>query len=124
MSGLRAGDLNKFVVVKRRATSKDGTGYGGQSTTWLPVSAGINGGIYVGVEQLFGRELIAGQAVHSEVTHRITARYDAAIWADPIAAAKFRIDMGARIFNLHGVINEDERDTIVRIYASEGLSDG
>ena len=116
MSHLRAGDLNRLVSVQSRATSQDS--FGGQSTTWTEIEK-----VFAHVEALTARELLAGGAMVTDVSHQITVRYDA-IWADPKAAAGYRVVWNNRAFNIKGLMNEDERDRIVTLLASEGLSQG
>jgi SPP1 family predicted phage head-tail adaptor len=114
---MRAGDLLHYVAVQQRSTSQDALG--GQVNTWSDVKS-----IWVGFNPLYGRELLAAKSIATEVTHMIHARYDATLWADPRTAAGYRILHGSRVFNLHAVLNDDERNASVTIYASEGVSDG
>lgn len=113
---MRAGDLNQYVTVQERSTAQDALG--GQVNTWSDLKS-----IWVGFNPLYGRELLAGKAIATEVTHMLHARYDA-IWADPRTAAGYRILLGTRVFNLHAVLNDDERNASVTLYASEGSNDG
>jgi SPP1 family predicted phage head-tail adaptor len=115
ITSLRAGDLRRLVSVQSRSTSLDA--YGAQSLTWTELKK-----VYAAIDGLSGRELLAAEAVQSEVTHQITVRYDASLWASPITAAKYRIVYGARYFDIMGMINENERDSIVTLLAAEGLS--
>ena len=114
---MRAGDLNRLVSVQQRAATQDE--FGGQSTTWTEIKK-----VYAHIEGLYAREMIAAQAVASEVSHRITVRYDAALWADPKAAARYRIVYAGRNFNINGVTNEDERDAVIELLCAESMNDG
>lgn len=114
---LRAGDLRHLVSVQQRSTTLDS--YGQQATLWTEV-----GQVYAQIEGLSMRELVAAKAVASEVTHQITVRYDDSLWADPRTAATLRIVYGSRYFDLHGAINEDERNRTVTLLASESLARG
>jgi SPP1 family predicted phage head-tail adaptor len=112
----RAGNRRHLVQVQKRSDDEDS--FGGQLTTWATLFS-----TKVGIEALSGRELMAAQAVQSEVTHQISAVYRPE-WANPKTSASYRIVLGSRIFNIHSALNVDERNRELLILASEGLNDG
>lgn len=114
---MHAGNLRSLVSVQQRTATLDS--YGQQSTTWTEVKK-----VYAHISGLTGRELVLAQAVNTEVSHEITVRWDAALWADPKTAAAYRIVLGSRVFDIHGVVNVDERNRMVVLQAAEGLNQG
>ena len=44
--------------------------------------------------------------------------------ADPKVVAGYRALYKGRIFNIHASMNEDERNTVLTLLASEGMDDG
>lgn len=113
---MRASDLRHRVSVQQRATTRDS--FGGQSTAWAEVAQ-----VWAHIQPLNGRELVAAAAVQSDTTHAITVRYNPA-FAKPEDADKLRIVWNGRIFNISASINEDERNRMVTLSATEGLNDG
>lgn len=113
---MEAGKLRKSIVIQRRDSTRDS--YGAQVQTWTNVAQ-----VRAEITPISGRELLVGQAFNAEVSHQITVRYFNEL-ANPIEVAKLRVLYGSRIFNIHASINADERNRMVTLYASEGLSDG
>ena len=70
-----------------------------------------------------GRALLAAQAVKSELSHEITLRYRAE-FANPISASEMRAVYNGRYFNIHAVMNKDERNRELTLMCSEGLNNG
>lgn len=114
---IRAGDLRHLVSVQRRDEATDS--FGQQAISWVELKE-----VYAQIEGLSMREMVAAKSVASEVTHQITVRYDDELWADPRQAAKYRIVYAERYFDLHGTINEDERNRTITLLASESLARG
>lgn len=113
---MRAGDLRRQIDLQTRATAQDT--FGGQSTTWTTAYT-----VWAQITPLTGRELLAAQAVRSEVTHTITVRWRTEL-ADPMALAAMRALYNGRIFNIHGARNLDERNRTIELDVSEGLNNG
>lgn len=111
-----AGDLRRRLTIQQRDTAQDALG--GQLVTWRDVVA-----VWGSIVPLSGRELELAQARYSEVTHAVSIRYRAE-FADPKAAAAYRLLYGSRILNIHGALNIDERNRLIELAASEGLNDG
>jgi SPP1 family predicted phage head-tail adaptor len=108
---MRASDLRKRVIIEQRSSSIDSEG--GQAITWSTFAV-----IWAGIEPLTGRELLAAQEVQSEVTHQVQIRYLAGI------NTKMRVNYSGRYFNIHAVIDENERHRQMTLLTSEGLNDG
>lgn len=119
---MRANELRHRITLQKRDITQDSDG--GQVTTWANVFASrADPTIAAKIEPLSSRELFAAQAVQSEVTHRITVRYDPAL-AIPSQVAAMRAVFKNRIFNLSGSANDEEKNRMLVIPATEGLSNG
>ncbi|MFZ3002074.1 MAG: phage head closure protein [Undibacterium umbellatum] len=113
---MRVGNLRHRVELQRLTST---TGSRGQAvSTWVKVSD-----IWVDIEPLQGNQLVSAQAVHGDVTSRITARYRPD-FATPQLVGKLRIIYKNRIFAIKAALNVDERNRQVDIVASEGMNDG
>jgi SPP1 family predicted phage head-tail adaptor len=113
---VRGGELNRLVSIQRRGTTRDE--FGQQVTTWAEVKK-----VYAFIEPLAGNERIAAMSVSTDVSHRITVRYDA-IFADPRVVAAYRVVYGARTFNIQTSMNLDEANRTIELLAAEGMNDG
>ena len=113
----RAGDLRRRITLQQRSTTPDSLG--GQSITWTDLAT-----VWADIQPMTGRELLAAQAVQSEITHTIVCRYRADLFADPKSTASMRAMYGARVFNLGPALDEDMRHRFVSIPASEGMNSG
>lgn len=111
---MRGGALRHLVQLQRRATTQEST-YGSQDTTWTTYAT-----VYAAIEPLNGRELLAAEAVQSEVTHQITIRWNRGF----TVKAADRVAFGARMFDVQDVINLNERNYEVDITAIEGVTQG
>jgi len=103
---------NRRIVVQSPAGSRDA--YGERTTTWTTVDT-----VWAAVMPLSARELIAGGAIHGELTHKVQVRYSAALAA---ADASWRIMYGARIMVLTGPVrNINEGNRVLEFLCAEGL---
>ncbi|MEK7344934.1 MAG: head-tail adaptor protein [Pseudomonadota bacterium] len=59
----------------------------------------------------------------AELTHQITVRHQR-LFDNPQQVAQMRVLYKARVFNIHSVLDEDERRVKLILLASEGLDDG
>lgn len=91
--------------------------------TWGNVFATTDGKIWGAVNPLSGRELIAAQAAQSELSTKVTVRYQSSL-ADPITAAKMRIVYGTRTLNISAVINRNEGNRFIDFLCTEGVNLG
>ena len=114
---MRASELRRRVSIQVRSFAKNSTGQ--QVISWSALLTGVPADI----QSLTGREMIAAQATNTEVTHLICVRYHALL-SDPVAVAAMRVIYGARIFEISGAINVDERNREIQLMAAEGLTQG
>jgi len=108
---LSAGALRKRITLQQQSPSVDS--YGQQSLTWTDVAT-----VWASIEPSVGRELMAAQAVSLEQPTTITIRWQP-LFASPKAVAAMRVVYNGRIFNLHSVENEAERNILLTLVASE-----
>lgn len=113
---MRGGTLNRSIQIQQRTTGKDS--FGGQVQTWTTLKT-----VYAYIEALQGSEKIAAMSYSTDVSHRVTVRYDA-IFIDPRVVATYRILYGARIFNIEAALNVDESNRTIEMICSEGLNLG
>ena len=103
---MRAGLLNNLVQIEHSTVTSDGEG--GESVTWSTYLE-----TWASIRQLRGREFYAAAQTQAEYTTEIVIRYQAGI--DP----KMRVRFGTRIFDIHAVQNEWERDRKIILMCSE-----
>jgi SPP1 family predicted phage head-tail adaptor len=108
---MQAGQLRKRVTIQQRSQTQDE--YGQPLLTWSDVAT-----VYAAIEPMNGRELIAAEAVNSDVTHNVTMRYRAGI------TAAMRLNYQGRLFNIHTILDENERHRMLTLICSEGMNDG
>ncbi|WP_051566948.1 phage head closure protein [Herminiimonas sp. CN] len=108
--------MNRRITLQQRSTAQDA--YGAQVDTWTTL-----GDLWASIEPLTGRELMAAQAVQSEVSHKITIRYQAQ-FANPQQVAAMRISYQGRMFNIHASMDIEEAHKIIEILATEGVNQG
>lgn len=113
---MMAGGLKRRITLQQHGTGADELGQ--PVLTWVDVAT-----IYASIEPLSGRELLAAQAVQSEVSHKITIRYQPQ-FANPKAMAAMRIIYNSRVFNIHASIDVNDGHRMIELSASEGLNDG
>jgi SPP1 family predicted phage head-tail adaptor len=118
---IAAGNLRHRVTVQKSTITLDGVG--SQTVTWSDVAPPM----WVEILPFTGREQFSADAMQAEVSHVISARYQA-LFADPKAVAAMRIvavrNGVTRIFNIHACMNVDELNAEVRLLCSEGLNSG
>lgn len=116
MTAIRAGQLSRRITIQQQSPSVDS--FGQQVSTWTDVAT-----VWASIEPSVGRELMAAQAVSIDQPTTITIRWQP-IFASPKAVAAMRVAYNGRIFDIHSVENEGERNTLLTLLASEGLNDG
>lgn len=114
---MRAGELRHRVKLQSRSGGRDTLG--AQVNSWTDVTTTF----WAAIGPLTGHEQFTADAMHSEVSHMVTTRYQA-VFADPKAVAAMRLLYGTRIFSIHAVINTEERNAEVRLLCSEGPGEG
>jgi len=113
---VRSGTLRKRITFQTRQATQDASGQ--QVNTWVAAFT-----VWGEIEPISGRELLAAQAVQSEVTHTVTVRYRSEL-AVPKVVAAMRILYGTRIFNIAASMNEGERNRVMTLMVSEGMNNG
>ena len=113
---INAGTLRKRITLQQQSISVDT--YGQQITTWTDVAT-----VWASIEPSVGRELMAAQAVSLDQPTTIMIRWQPA-FASPKAVAAMRAVYNDRLFNIHSVENEEERNRTLTLLASGGLNDG
>ncbi len=113
---LRAGDLNRPILIQSRATGQDT--FGGQLLTWADVKT-----VYAKIESLTANEKNVSQAIYADVSHRITIRFDS-LFADTKTVGGYRIVYKGRIFDIKGSMNLNEEDRTIELMVSEGVNNG
>ena len=109
-----AGKLNKRVVIQHQvAGSPLQNSYGELNHVWETYAT-----VWASIEPIQGREFWAQQQVQSEVSVRIRIRYLAGVTSD------MRVQFGARIFSIEGVIEPKEQHREIQLMCSEGLNNG
>lgn len=116
MIAINPGRLSRRITLQQQSTSVDS--YGQQFITWADVAT-----VWASLEPSVGRELVAAQAMRLDQPTTITIRWQSA-FASPRAVAAMRAVYKGRTFNIHSVENEDERNVLLTLIASEGLNDG
>ena len=116
MTSIRSGQLTRRLRIQSRSSAQDS--FGGPQLSWGDVAT-----VWADIQPLSGRELESAQRLASEITHQIIVRYQP-ILADTRVVAGYRALYKARIFNIHACMNENERNAVVVLLASEGLDDG
>lgn len=111
-----AGLRNRRLVIESKGSTQGV--YGEPTGTWTTLAT-----VWAHIKPLQGRELQAAQQMAPEVTHRIAIPYSSTL-ADPVAMATRRASYGGRVFNIHTVMNPNERNRELIILASEGLNQG
>jgi len=91
------GKLRHRLALEEPVNGPDGGG--GASVTWQLVA-----NLWGQVEPLRGTQSSFGEQLEAEVTHRITLRYRTGL------TPRNRLTLGTRIFDIHVVMNKDERD--------------
>ena len=113
---MQAGLLRKRIVLQSRPAPLDSSG--STSNVWTDVAT-----VWGDLKPMSGRNLMAAQAVKSELSHEITLRYRPE-FANPILASEMRVVYSGRYFNIHAVLNRDERNREITLMAFEGANNG
>lgn len=109
------GELKKRVTFCARQPGRDAAG--GVAYSWSDAFSA-----WAKLDPLSGRELLAAQAVHAEITTEIWVRYRPAL-SDPQAAAALRIRYQGRYYNILSVIDVEERHQWVVCQCSAGVTE-
>ena len=114
---MRTGDLKHRVKLQRKSTVDNAGGQ--QVVSWIDVVPAI----WAEIEPLTAMQRVSAQAIHPDVSHRITVRYRPD-FATPLLVAGLRIVYKGRIFSLAGALNLSEKNIQVDLAAVEGMNNG
>ena len=111
--------MDKRITLQTRSTVQDSVG--GVSDTWTDFQT-----VWADVapaKNIPGEEHSTAGSRRPEVKYIITLRWQS--WmTDPGRISAMRAVLGSRIFELQGNLDVRERHVAVRIYATEGMTDG
>lgn len=114
------GKLDKRVTFQRRSSTLDD--YGQQLDAFTDVAT-----VWANVEPLGGREKMMAMAMDSQLTHRVSVRYNTAL-LPPIEVAALRIQYptptGVRLFNITSAKDSYENRKHIIFECVEGSLDG
>lgn len=108
---MRAGRLNRKVVVQQKTATTDT--YGGPSYSWATYAT-----LWAGVYPARGREIIAAMAERGEMLTKFVCRYVAGITED------MRLSFDGKYYNIVSVIDVNDRHKELQIMATTGTSEG
>ena len=103
------GNLRHQITIESYASAGDG--YGGATVTWST----FLGPVWSEIKPVSARERFAAGKREHNVTHKIRMRYAAGV------TSEMRVVFGTRVFQIHGVINPEERNESLELAAEEGV---
>ena len=106
---MRAGKLRHSIAIEKKVVLRDSIG--AEQITYEPFCLA-----YASIEPIGGREYFLAQQTQSAVDYKFITRYRAGIRPD------FRITWGTRIFNIQSVLNLEEKNIQLVIYAKEQVT--
>lgn len=106
---LTAGKLRHTITIEREQSTPDGAG--GSYLTWTTVATPR-----AFIKPMSGGERLQAMRLEATVTHRIFIRYrDDLLTSD-------RINYNGRLMQIRALINLEERNRWIEIYADEGVA--
>ena len=110
---MKLGRMRDLVSIQRQERTV--TTDGGASLNWVEL-----GKAYAYIKPRSGLENFVGMQIQDKITHDIRMRWR----ADLVPNNRLVLEEGetTRRFQIRAVINEEERDRFVRIFAEEGVA--
>jgi SPP1 family predicted phage head-tail adaptor len=108
---LDSSSLNRRITIQSRASTLDS--FGQQVTTWTDLLS-----CWASLESQSGKELLAAQAINSELTDMVTVLYRSTV------TAAMRVLYQGRVLNIQSVIDPDTAHVALQLMCSEGLNQG
>lgn len=105
---MRAGQLRHRLQIQE--PTETALQSGEKAQTWATIAT-----VWGRIEPLSGKELWEAQQTRATISHKITVRYG----ASPDLLATYRVVFGVRTFGLTAVLNRDERNIELTLYAEE-----
>jgi SPP1 family predicted phage head-tail adaptor len=96
---MRIGQLRKRITIQAETSTPDGAG--GYTLGWSNV-----GTFWADISPVTGRELFMAQHLEGRVTHKITMRWQSGV----TITSDMIVLYGTRTFNIHAVLNTDEKN--------------
>lgn len=103
---MQIGKRQKRLAIQTKQTVRDDMG--GFSHTWVTDKT-----VWASIVPASGKELLSGEQVHAEVTHKITIRFYSGL------TTKNRLLYGSRVFDINFIKNIDERDRYMEMLCKE-----
>ena len=108
---LDSSTLRRRITIQSRTATLDS--FGQQVTTWTNLVS-----CWASIEPLSGHELIAAQAVSSELSHTVTIQYRTTV------TAAMRVLYQGRVLNIQSVTDPETAHVALQLLCSEGLNQG
>ena len=108
-SEMRVGDLRHRVTLQYATRVADGMG--GATVTWTDVAE-----VWAAVWPTSASSRIAADQEASEITHRVRMRYR------PDMRASWRLKFGSRYLTVLGMVNPNEKGTMLDLLCKEAAS--
>ena len=109
MLHVNAGEMRSQITVQSATQTRDA--HGGATETFAEFVT-----TWAEINPLTAREFVSGNQITQDVSHRIRMRYY------PGVTPSMRILFGARVFNIHSVINANERNKFMELLVKERLN--
>ncbi len=106
---MRIGQLRKRVAIQAESSTPDGAG--GYTLGWATVAT-----VWADINPVTGNEAFVAQHLEGHITHRITLRWQSGV----TITSDMRVLYGSRLFNIHAVLNNDERNQWIELLVEEG----
>lgn len=103
-----ASRLSKRVAIEQPLETADGAG--GKTISWATFAT-----VWAEILPRSGREEIFADQIRNRVSHKISIRYLVGL------NEKMRVSYNARLFNITALVNVNEANEIIEIYADEGV---
>jgi len=99
---------HRVTIQKPTATTDTG---GGSSVSWGTLKE-----VYADIQPQSGKSMFQHGQEKEKVTHKLIMGYRADM------GTNYRIKFGTRIFNIHSILNEDERSRYLVLQCEEGAT--
>lgn len=106
--------MDKRILLQAPPTGQNAAGE--PLTGWTNVVADGDGKVWAAMEDISGREFMAGAAVQTSAQTKITIRYRAGI------VSAMRVLHGGDAYNIEAVLGQDRRELL--LMCSRGVNDG
>lgn len=104
---MRAGQLRHRVTFQTLTVVEDD--FGEPDATWAALDT-----VWARVESLAGKERFAAMQQQAEADYRIVCRYHSGLSS---LTTDDRVAWGGKVFDIKSIINPDERNVLLEVYA-------